>query len=87
MEGVISIDGRLDEPAWREAPVVADFIQWEPSPGEPATEPTEVRFLYGSQNLYIGVICWDSDTGNLRITQLDEDFDGQDQDGFGMNRD
>ena len=87
VEGAISIDGRLDEPAWREAPVVADFIQWEPSPGEPATEPTEVRFLYDSQNLYIGAICWDSDTGNLRITQLDEDFDGQDQDGFGITLD
>ncbi len=38
VEGAISIDGALDESAWREAPMAADFIQWEPNPGEAATE-------------------------------------------------
>ena len=83
----IAIDGRLDETAWQTASPAGDFVQWEPSPGEEATEPTEVRFLYDDVNLYIGVICYESDLDNLRITELDEDFNGQDNDGFGITLD
>ena len=83
----ITIDGRLDETVWQTASPAGDFIQWEPSPGEEATEPTEVRFLYDDANLYIGVICYESDPDNLRITELDEDFNGQNNDGFGITLD
>src|ERR671924_452898 len=41
----ITLDGRLDEPAWSQAIPAADFLQWSPRHGEPAQEPTEVRFL------------------------------------------
>jgi hypothetical protein len=36
----IRIDGALDEPAWRSAPVASDFRQREPLEGQPATEAT-----------------------------------------------
>ncbi|MFN9453859.1 MAG: hypothetical protein ACK53A_08825 [Gemmatimonadota bacterium] len=44
-EGAIVLDGRLDEPAWRRAPVLTDFVQQLPNTGMPATYRTEVRIL------------------------------------------
>ncbi len=52
--GPIEIDGRLDEPAWTAAPVAGDFLQVEPFEAQPALQPTEVRVLFDSENLYIG---------------------------------
>jgi hypothetical protein len=50
----IRLDGRLDDAAWRSAPVIADFTQKEPVEGEPATQRMEVRFVYDSDAVYIG---------------------------------
>ncbi len=55
--GPISLDGALDEPAWRDAPVASGFLQNEPSEGQPATFDTEVRVLYDDQALYFGVFA------------------------------
>ena len=49
------IDGVLDEAVWQSATPVEGFTQQEPNLGQPATERTEVRILYDSRNLYIGV--------------------------------
>src|SRR5213075_3027350 len=46
LKGTIKIDGKPDETAWQEAPVVDHFIQFDPNNGQPATQRTEVRFLY-----------------------------------------
>jgi hypothetical protein len=54
------IDGRLDDPAWEHAQPVTEFYQRERNEGLPATESTEVRVLYDSENLYIGFRCFDS---------------------------
>src|SRR5439155_16941535 len=50
----ITIDGVLDEPDWSAAAPIGEIRQREPHPGEQASEPTEVKLLYDSQNLYIG---------------------------------
>ena len=50
-----TIDGRLDEPVWRSAPVATDFVQQRPDPGAPATERTEARVLYDDDAVYIGL--------------------------------
>ena len=73
----ISIDGRLSEPAWERAEPATHFVQWEPNPGRPASQDTDVRFLYDARNLYIGVRCWDSEPSRLTVTELREDFDPQ----------
>jgi hypothetical protein len=49
--GPITLDGALDEAAWRDAPVATGFLQSEPHEGEPASEQTEVRVLYDDANL------------------------------------
>jgi hypothetical protein len=54
LEGSISIDGRLDETAWRAATPIGSFRQYAPAEGAPASLPTEVRLLYDDGALYIG---------------------------------
>ena len=56
----ITLDGRLDEPCGHRARG-DDFFQKLPSNGAPASERTEVRFVYDDDNLYIGVVCFDSE--------------------------
>jgi len=53
------IDGRLDEAAWREAPLLTDFVQREPYEGTPVTERTEVRLLTDGTALYVGAWLYD----------------------------
>jgi hypothetical protein len=52
--GEIEIDGVLDEPTWREAPVADRFVQYDPNSGAPATQRTEVRFAYDDETFYVG---------------------------------
>ena len=51
-----------------------DFIQKLPSNGAPS-ERTEVRFVYDDDNLYIGVMCFESEPDQLVIKDLREDFE------------
>ncbi len=78
----ITIDGRFEERAWDTAPIATDFIQSEPKEGEAATEKTEVRVLYDSENLYIGVHAFDSHADNVVISDLKKDFSSSDGDGI-----
>src|SRR5687768_17322788 len=49
------LDGRLDEPFWSSAPRAGAFVQLRPSPGQPASERTEVQVAYDEEALYVGV--------------------------------
>ena len=71
----ITIDGVLDEPDWKAATPIGEIRQREPHEGEQATESTEVKLLYDSQNLYIGVMCFDSDPKHIIGTQMSRDAD------------
>jgi hypothetical protein len=53
------IDGVLDELEWQEAQPAKDFVQNQLKPGDPCTQPTEVRILYDDNALYIGAILYD----------------------------
>ncbi|MBI2150823.1 MAG: hypothetical protein HYU27_09510, partial [Acidobacteria bacterium] len=80
----ITIDGHLDEPAWKLAIPAADFLQWSPRHGEPSPERTEVRFLYDGDNIYVGFTNFDSDMTRAVIKELKEDFSPQDSDLVGV---
>ena len=54
------LDGVLDEPMWLTATPVDGFTQQEPNLGQAATERTEVRILYDSRHIYIGVHAYQS---------------------------
>ena len=56
----VSIDGNLNETSWQQAPVVTDFIQYEPAEGLVSSRKTEIRVLFGRDNLYIGATMFDN---------------------------
>jgi len=56
----IVLDGVLGEPAWLAASPATGFRQWEPREGEPASQPTEVRFAWDADALYVGARMHDS---------------------------
>jgi uncharacterized protein DUF5916/cellulose/xylan binding protein with CBM9 domain len=78
----ITIDGALDEEAWRTAQPAGDFIQAEPHEGEAATEPTDVRIAYDRDALYIGVVCHDATPSALVVNDIRKDFAAGEQDSF-----
>ena len=73
--GPLRLDGILDEPDWESAPSIGNIRQREPHEGEMSTEPTAVKLLYDSQNLYVGVMCFDSDSKHVIATQMSRDAD------------
>ena len=74
----IAVDGRLDEADWARALPAKDFLQKDPDEGKSATEPTEVRFLYDDDALYVGARMFDSEPSKIakRLTRRDGDTDG-----------
>ncbi|MCR4439271.1 MAG: DUF5916 domain-containing protein [bacterium] len=73
------IDGCLLDLAWQAVAFQGDFVQREPQEGAACSERTEVAVLYDSENLYLGVRCYDTESERLvaremlRDTQLDDD--------------
>lgn len=51
----ISVDGRLDEPAWSQAALLTDFSQYSPNDGRPAEQKTEVLVFYSATAIHFGV--------------------------------
>ena len=56
----IRIDGMPDEAAWAAATPMTNFTQIDPFEGEPVSQPTDVRFLFDDDALYIGGRFYDS---------------------------
>jgi len=67
------IDGHVNEPVWRMAEPIDQFVQQEPDEGAPATERTVVRILYDAENLYIGVHAYDSSPEAVSATEMRRD--------------
>lgn len=49
----IKVDGIFDEASWECAPVLSDFVQRRPAPGESSGRKSEVRFIYDDEAVYI----------------------------------
>src|SRR6185369_15074932 len=59
------IDGRLDDDAWRTAPLYDGFVQRELREGQPVSERTEVRIVTDGEALYVGAWLFDRDPGAI----------------------
>ncbi|MCY4157994.1 MAG: DUF5916 domain-containing protein [Bacteroidetes bacterium] len=64
----IHIDGLLDEDAWSEASVATGFTQYSPNEGDTATQQTEVRILYGKNQIFISAVLHDTEPEQIRRT-------------------
>ncbi len=70
---VLSIDGVLDEPAWQTAQPIGELVQRQPRVGLAPTERTVVRLLHDADNLYVGVMAYDSEPDRIVATQMARD--------------
>ncbi len=74
------VDGVVGEQEWSPATPSDGFIQQQPRENEPSSERTEVRVMFDDRNLYIGLICFDSDPNEIVVTQSRRDGDLDDTD-------
>jgi hypothetical protein len=76
----IRLDGRVIEDAWKHVEPVTEFRQRELVEGAPVSERTELYILHDAENLYIGVICYDSEPDKIIHKELswDSNLSGDD---------
>jgi hypothetical protein len=61
------IDGRLDDQAWKSAPLpLGEWITYNPSYGEKLAQKTEVWVAYDDKNLYFAFRCRDPEPDKVR---------------------
>ena len=83
IEGKVKLDGILDEAVWQDVPVGTDFVVLRPNPGEPASQPTQVKVVYDNLGIYIGATLLDSKPDSIRA-ELTERDDLGNTDFFGI---
>ena len=76
----LRIDGRLDEAAWRDAPLHEDFVQLEPQDKQPARWRTTVQVIADEQALVFGIRAYDPDAARIRAPLVRRDQVKRDQD-------
>ena len=77
----IKIDGKLDDAAWKDAPIATNFVELRPVAfrKESETNRTEVFFLYNDQGIYIGGYCHEKTKDSIQTELIGRDnFGGND---------
>src|SRR5262245_59693384 len=67
-----TIDGKLDDPAWREAAALRDFYQTQPGDNTVPSHPTTIKIGYDKERLYLGIYAVD-DPKKVRATMAKRD--------------
>lgn len=75
-----TIDGKLDDACWGNAPAFENFTQVVPVEGAAPSERTVVRVLYDTDNIYIAIRCFDSDPNGIIAKQMQHDGDMESDD-------
>lgn len=79
----IALDGQLDEPAWRDAPLM-QLIQQSPRPGEPTPYETVVRVVLAGDRIYFGFACRDPEPGKIVVHTMRRDDEMRGDDSVGV---
>ncbi len=69
----MQIDGQLDEALYRSVTPISDFIQSEPTAGEPATEKTEVWISFDDENFYVSMRASESQPERMVVNEMRRD--------------
>ena len=72
----------LGDSAWAAARPGSGFRQSAPDEGQPASERTEVRIVYTSETVYVGVVCYDRDPASIIAADSRRDSSLRDSDSF-----
>ncbi|MAC95672.1 MAG: hypothetical protein CMC96_09220 [Flavobacteriales bacterium] len=70
------IDGNINDSAWLSAPIISNFVQNTPNPGEKATQKTEVRMLYDHDAVYISARMYERNTDSIYNFLTERDWYG-----------
>src|SRR5215471_8399667 len=70
----ITLDGRLIEPVWKNAPVLR-LTQQSPKPGAQTQFLTEVRIVVSDDKLFFGFTCHDPQAARIAVHTMDRDGD------------
>jgi hypothetical protein len=70
----ITIDGRLSEPVWEQAPSIHEFVQREPAEGAAPSQRTDARIAYDANALYVAVRAHDTEADRIvgMLTRRDQ---------------
>lgn len=76
----VLIDGKLNEPAWKEAAKADDYTEFRPVIGRKETQGnhTETFLMYNDEGIYFGGTCYERS-----LDSIAKELKGRD--GFGMN--
>ncbi|MFQ5698795.1 MAG: DUF5916 domain-containing protein [Myxococcota bacterium] len=69
------LDGKLDDPAWKEAAQIGPLTQVDPVEGARPTQRTSVRIVYDKDSLYLGIRCFDSEPDKIVAKVMRRDLD------------
>ena len=81
-EGILKVDGKLDEPAWLAAAAVSDFVMVNPFDTLCSKLRTDVRMTYDDKYLYISAECFLQSESNYVVESLKRDFSFGSNDNF-----
>ncbi|MBI3475142.1 MAG: carbohydrate binding family 9 domain-containing protein [Acidobacteria bacterium] len=70
----ITLDGLLDEPVWRAAPLMK-LVQQAPKPGGVTSYETSVQVVVTTDRIYFGFICKDPDPRRIAVHTMRRDGD------------
>ena len=78
LDDSVTVDGRLDEPAWGKASRLTGFSQYLPVDQRPAADSTVVLVWYSPSAIHFGIRAYESH-GEVRATLADRDrINGED---------
>lgn len=72
IEEAITVDGVLDEAAWRSAARLTGFSQYSPADGRPADNRTDVLVWYSATAIHFGIRA-EAEPGSVRATLASRD--------------
>ncbi len=73
IDGLLKIDGKLDEEFWKQVEKVELNYEIQITDNEPALQKTIAMALYNNEYLYFGFICYDSNPKQIRAHVTDRD--------------
>ncbi len=72
------IDGKLDDPVWKECPSVANFKTFAPDFGHSGSQNTVGYMAYDDENIYFAFRCFDSEPDRIKCAVSARDNVGSD---------
>ncbi len=75
----ITLDGRLDDPAWARAAWISDFVQKRPREGAAPSDSMRIAIFYDDDALYVGARMFSRDPSKIQapLSRRDNTFQAE----------